>query len=60
MEKYLISNWQMYQGDKFEWNIIRSHRIIAIDQWNKFLALKVDTKYQIKCDNSIPILILAY
>ena len=56
----------MYQGNRFEWNIIRSHRIIAIDQWNKLLALRVDTKYQIECDillkrpNSIPILILAY
>ena len=40
----------MYQGNRFEWNIIRPHKIIAIDQWNKFLALKVDTKYQIECD----------
>ena len=38
----------MYQGNRFEWNIIRPHRINAIDQWNKFLALKVDTKYQIE------------
>ena len=62
MEKYLISNWQMYQGNRIEWNLIRPHRINAIDQWNRFLALKVDTKYQIECDspNSIPILILAY
>ena len=38
----------MYQGNRFEWNLIRPHRINAIDQWNKFLLLKPDTKYQIK------------
>ena len=52
METYLISNWQMYQGNRIEWNIIRPHRINAIDQWNKFLSLKLDTKYQIKCDKT--------
>ena len=39
----------MYQGNRFEWNIIRPDIIDVTDQWNKFLALKVDTKYQIKC-----------
>ena len=42
----------MYQGNRIEWNIIRPHRINAIDQWNKFLSLKLDTKYQIKCDKT--------
>ena len=40
----------MYQGNRFEWNIIRPHKINAMDQWNKFLALKVDDKHQIKYD----------
>ena len=46
----------MYQGNRFEWNIIRPHKIIAIDQWNKFLALKVDKTSEFDTDSDIGLL----
>ena len=32
----------MYQGNRFEWNIIRPHRINAMDQWNKLFDTDSD------------------